>query len=271
MNTAVVAGGVGACTLVLGTALAGLVSFYDFPGRRWLDWALVLPLAIPAYVLTFVYLGRLGPESELPLRSPAGAVAMLTLATLPVRLRAGQGSVPRPVAQPDRGGPQPRRPPVPGDRPGRVAAGAPGARRRRPAGDDGGARRLRLGPAPRRQDVHRRDLSGLVRGLRPARGVAAGQLPDADHAADPVRGARDARPPALRAVAMPGLRSSACACTVSRRGSRRAFPVLVLAIAFAGPLVQLLSWAFDSWDDPLVRTGSGPGRATASCWARSPP
>ena len=30
--------GVAAATLVLGAALAVLVSFHDFPGRRWLDW-----------------------------------------------------------------------------------------------------------------------------------------------------------------------------------------------------------------------------------------
>ena len=56
--SAVLAAGVGAGTLVLGGGLAALVSFYDFPGRRWLDWALVLPLAMPAYVLVFVLLGQ---------------------------------------------------------------------------------------------------------------------------------------------------------------------------------------------------------------------
>lgn len=81
VNTAIVAGGVGIGTLVLGTALAVVVSFYDFPGRRILDWALILPLALPAYVLTFVYLGQL--EFRLPLRSPGGAAAILTLALYP--------------------------------------------------------------------------------------------------------------------------------------------------------------------------------------------
>ena len=52
------AAGVGAGTLLLGGGLAALVSFYDFPGRRWLDWALVLPLAMPAYVLVYVLLGQ---------------------------------------------------------------------------------------------------------------------------------------------------------------------------------------------------------------------
>ena len=30
--------GVGGGTLVLGTALAALVSFFEFPGRRWIEW-----------------------------------------------------------------------------------------------------------------------------------------------------------------------------------------------------------------------------------------
>ena len=69
VNTAVVAGGVGVCTLVLGTALAGLVTFYDFPvgggstGRSSYRWR-------SRRTFSFVYLGRFGPESELPLRSP---------------------------------------------------------------------------------------------------------------------------------------------------------------------------------------------------------
>ena len=39
--TAILIAGVGAGTLVLGTGLAALVCFCDFPGRRWLEWALV--------------------------------------------------------------------------------------------------------------------------------------------------------------------------------------------------------------------------------------
>ena len=31
----------------------------EFPGRRFFDWALLLPLAIPAYVLAFVAVGFL--------------------------------------------------------------------------------------------------------------------------------------------------------------------------------------------------------------------
>ncbi|HVE74270.1 MAG TPA: hypothetical protein VNA30_04155, partial [Mycobacteriales bacterium] len=52
--------GVAVGTLVIGGGLAVLVSFYDFPGRRWLDWALMLPLAMPGYVLVFVLVGQFG-------------------------------------------------------------------------------------------------------------------------------------------------------------------------------------------------------------------
>jgi len=41
----------------LGVSLALLVSFYDFPMRKFFSWALMLPLAMPAYVMAFVYLG----------------------------------------------------------------------------------------------------------------------------------------------------------------------------------------------------------------------
>ncbi|WP_352258370.1 iron ABC transporter permease [Psychrobacter sp. TB55-MNA-CIBAN-0194] len=41
----------------VGTALAWVTSMYRFPGQRFFSWALMLPLAIPAYVLAFVTLG----------------------------------------------------------------------------------------------------------------------------------------------------------------------------------------------------------------------
>lgn len=98
LNSAVLAAGVGAGTLLLGASLAALVSFYDFPGRRWLDWALILPLAMPAYVLVFVLLGQYDADSPLQrvlrgvfgdgfalpdVRSTAGAILVLTLVLYP--------------------------------------------------------------------------------------------------------------------------------------------------------------------------------------------
>jgi iron(III) transport system permease protein len=48
--------GVGLGVVGLGTALAWLVATYRFPGHAVLEWLLVLPLAVPAYVLGFVFL-----------------------------------------------------------------------------------------------------------------------------------------------------------------------------------------------------------------------
>lgn len=51
--------GVAVITGILGTGLAWLTAVCDFPGRRFFDWALLLPLAIPGYVLAFVAVGLL--------------------------------------------------------------------------------------------------------------------------------------------------------------------------------------------------------------------
>jgi iron(III) transport system permease protein len=42
-------------TLLLGVVTATLTTGFDFPGRRVLEWALVLPLAMPAYVTAYAY------------------------------------------------------------------------------------------------------------------------------------------------------------------------------------------------------------------------
>jgi len=47
-STAILLVGVGIGVTLLGTILAYLVVMVEFPGRRWLEWALFLPFAIPA-------------------------------------------------------------------------------------------------------------------------------------------------------------------------------------------------------------------------------
>ncbi|WP_368184210.1 ABC transporter permease [Aestuariibius sp. HNIBRBA575] len=49
-NTGILMAGVGVLTAAIGTGSAWLVVMYDFPGKRWLQWALLMPLAVPAYV-----------------------------------------------------------------------------------------------------------------------------------------------------------------------------------------------------------------------------
>jgi iron(III) transport system permease protein len=91
--------GVGLGVAVLGAGAAAAVALFEFPGRRWFEWALLLPLAMPAYVLAYVYtdflqfsgplqtaLRRLvGAERALwpDVRSLAGAVVLFVLALYP--------------------------------------------------------------------------------------------------------------------------------------------------------------------------------------------
>ena len=47
--------GVGLGVGVVGVMTAWLTAMHEFPGRRVFEWALVLPLAVPAYVMAYVY------------------------------------------------------------------------------------------------------------------------------------------------------------------------------------------------------------------------
>lgn len=54
-NTAGLVAGVGAGTFVLGVGTAWLVTMCRFPGSRVMEWALLLPMAVPAYVMAYTY------------------------------------------------------------------------------------------------------------------------------------------------------------------------------------------------------------------------
>lgn len=97
-TTLLLLAGVAAGTLVVGGGLAWLVTTCRFPLRDAFVWLLVLPLAVPAYILGFVFLSTfdeagpvqralrdaLGADLELPsVRSLAGAVLVLTLTLFP--------------------------------------------------------------------------------------------------------------------------------------------------------------------------------------------
>jgi iron(III) transport system permease protein len=99
VNTAVLSTGVAFGTAVIGVMLAWLVGTCDFPGRKFFAWALVLPMAIPAYVLAFVAMGLLdytGPiqtflrgfwpasRTWFPnVRSAGGVIGVMTLTLYP--------------------------------------------------------------------------------------------------------------------------------------------------------------------------------------------
>ena len=54
-NTVLLMLGNGIGVFVIGTSTAWLVATSEFPGRRLFEWALLLPLAVPAYIVAFVY------------------------------------------------------------------------------------------------------------------------------------------------------------------------------------------------------------------------
>ncbi|MET0578694.1 MAG: iron ABC transporter permease, partial [Ilumatobacteraceae bacterium] len=98
VSTLVLVGGVAGCSIVLGTGLAWLVSAYRFPGRRVVGWALVLPLAVPGYILGFVttsvfgvagpvqswWRDQFGRDAWFPdIRTMPGAIVTLTLTLYP--------------------------------------------------------------------------------------------------------------------------------------------------------------------------------------------
>ena len=71
-NSLVLMAGVGVLALVLGLAPAWLVSTYDFPARGAFEWGLVLPLAIPTYIIAYTYAGLF--EYGAPLHDALAAV-----------------------------------------------------------------------------------------------------------------------------------------------------------------------------------------------------
>ncbi|MFC4298597.1 ABC transporter permease [Castellaniella hirudinis] len=94
--------GVGLLAAALGVGAAWLVTAYDFPGRRILSWALLLPLAVPTYIVAYAYLDILHPlgpvqeavrallgyssprEFRLPdLRNLPGAIVLLAFVLYP--------------------------------------------------------------------------------------------------------------------------------------------------------------------------------------------
>lgn len=51
--------GVGIGIFVLGVGNAWIIASYDFPGKRVFEWALILPLAVPTYVMAYLFVDTL--------------------------------------------------------------------------------------------------------------------------------------------------------------------------------------------------------------------
>ena len=97
-NTIWLAASVACLTLLLGVSTAWLVTRIEFPGRRLWEGALVLPLAMPTYVLAYIYSYLLGfggpvehvwqlvagPQARIfSPQSYLGATLVMTLDTFP--------------------------------------------------------------------------------------------------------------------------------------------------------------------------------------------
>jgi iron(III) transport system permease protein len=100
-NTLWLALGVGGGVLLIGVSAAWLVTMCRFPGQSFFEWAMVLPLAVPAYVMAYTYTDFLqyaGPVQSLirdltgwqardywfpNIRSLGGAISVLSLVLYP--------------------------------------------------------------------------------------------------------------------------------------------------------------------------------------------
>ncbi len=107
VNTAVLVVGVVAIAVALGTSLAWLTAACEFPGRGFFSWALLLPMAMPAYVLAFVAVATLDYAGAVPtalrslfgagfavppIRSTGGVITVLGLASYPYAYLMARGA-----------------------------------------------------------------------------------------------------------------------------------------------------------------------------------
>lgn len=96
-NTVWLVLGVGLGVTLLGVSLAWLTAACEFPGRAFFNWALLLPLALPAYITAFVWIGLFdftgvvqvwlrdawSIDWRFPIRSRGGVILVMILALYP--------------------------------------------------------------------------------------------------------------------------------------------------------------------------------------------
>lgn len=101
-NTFILMVGVGIGVTLIGVSAAWVVTMCQIPGKRFFEWALLLPMAVPAYIVAYVYTDLLeyaGPVQGLlrdwfgwqsardywfpDIRTKGGAIAVLSLTLYP--------------------------------------------------------------------------------------------------------------------------------------------------------------------------------------------
>jgi iron(III) transport system permease protein len=98
LQTLYLCAGVVVLTSTMGVLPAWWVSAHEFPGRRWLEWLLLLPMAMPSYVIAYAYTDALqysgwlatrlrellGNDFRIPeIRSTTGAILVLGFVLYP--------------------------------------------------------------------------------------------------------------------------------------------------------------------------------------------
>ncbi|WP_158968452.1 iron ABC transporter permease [Paraglaciecola sp. L3A3] len=101
INSLLLAFGVGILVMLIGTPLAWCIARYDFVGRKQIQWLILLPMAMPAYIIAYSYTGLLDFSGPLQtylrdvfgwgyndyyfpeIRSLGGAIVMLALVLYP--------------------------------------------------------------------------------------------------------------------------------------------------------------------------------------------
>ena len=115
-NSLILMGSVGLLSACIGTGAAWLVTRYEFPLRKWLEWLLLFPLAIPAYVGAYAlvdFLEYAGPVQTAlrdifgwqtsrdywfpEIRSLGAAIIVLSAALFPLCLHPGPRRISRTI------------------------------------------------------------------------------------------------------------------------------------------------------------------------------
>jgi len=97
LNSIILLFGTGIICFSLGTASAWIVTKYDFPYRKLIEWLLFMPLAIPSYIVAYSYVGLLGnggtfirflnmfgiPIKKIEMMNIYGLIAVLSFSLFP--------------------------------------------------------------------------------------------------------------------------------------------------------------------------------------------
>ena len=90
-QTAMLLAGTAVVAAIAGVGTAWLVTGFSFPGRGWLEWALLLPLAVPTYIVAYSYMDVLHPIGpvQTALRAIAGIAEVRGLVLPDIRSMGG--------------------------------------------------------------------------------------------------------------------------------------------------------------------------------------